>query len=81
MTFSCRFIVGTSVSTALSAHNIGLRDLIETAILSGDLPEIHLIAVSIKTIQNMRTTLSEEIQKTLPKISILVKELLEKISQ
>jgi len=67
--------------TALSAHDIGLRDLIETAILSGGLPEIHLIAVSIKTIQNMQTTLSEEIQKTLPKISILVKELLEKIFQ
>ncbi|MCF6271145.1 MAG: hydrogenase maturation protease [Melioribacteraceae bacterium] len=65
--------------TALSAHDIGLRDLIETAILSGGLPNINLITISIETIQNMQTTLSDEIEESLPHITTLVKEILEKL--
>ncbi len=65
--------------TALSAHDIGLRDLIETAILSGGLPNINLITISIETIQNMKTSLSIEIEKSLSEITSLVKELLEKL--
>jgi len=51
--------------TALSAHDIGLRDLIETAVLSGGLPKIILITISIEKIQNMVMTLSPEIEKSI----------------
>ena len=54
--------------TALSAHDIGLRDLIETAILSKGLPEIVLITVTIKEIQNMVVTLSPEIEAVVPTV-------------
>ncbi len=67
--------------TALSAHDIGLRDLIETAVLSGGLPNINLITVSIKTIQNMRTVLSPEIENSMPEVISLVKELLQKMRE
>ncbi len=38
---------------SLSAHNIGLKDLIESASLLGDLPKIFLVIISIKKIQNL----------------------------
>jgi len=53
---------------SLSAHDIGLRDLIECAELTRGLPNIYLITVSIETLQTGRTTLSELIQESLPKI-------------
>lgn len=42
----------------LSAHDIGLRDLLESATLIGELPSMHLITVSIGTDQPMSTGLS-----------------------
>ncbi|MDP1677196.1 MAG: hydrogenase maturation protease [Bacteroidota bacterium] len=61
----------------LSAHDIGLRDLIETAILSAPLPKIYLIVISIHEIRSMVTDLSLEIEQTIPKIVQIVKEILE----
>ncbi len=61
---------------ALSAHDIGLRDLIETAELLGKLPEIFLITVSINSVQNMQVELSPEIKEAIPKIKAKVKEIL-----
>ncbi len=60
----------------LSAHDIGLRDLIETAILTAPLPKIYLIVVSIHEIRSMVTDLSFEIEQTIPKIVQIVKEIL-----
>ncbi len=64
---------------ALSAHDIGLRDLIETAELLGELPEIHLITVSIDSIQNMQVELSPNVKKALPEIKEKVNEILKSI--
>ena len=65
---------------ALSAHDIGLRDLVETATLSGLLPEIHLITVSIAKVQPMVMELSGEIRNALPRIAEEVRRILNTIS-
>lgn len=64
---------------AMSTHDIGLKDVIEGLILLGKMPEVHLFAVSIETLQSQRIDLSPEIQKALnelePKIFQLIEEL------
>ncbi len=51
---------------SLGAHDIGLRDLIETAVLTRDLPRIFLVTVSIERIES-GTTLSPPVQLALDK--------------
>jgi hydrogenase maturation protease len=53
----------------LSAHDIGLRDLLETAQLLGPLPTLYLITVSIGELQEMSVELS-------PSVSGAVEEIL-----
>src|SRR5512142_3186062 len=42
----------------LTAHDIGLRDLVEAAALTGTLPRLLVVTVSIAAIQPMQTDLS-----------------------
>lgn len=53
---------------SLSAHDIGLRDLVETAALLGHLPEVHLVTVSIGEITPMCLTLSPPVEAVLPDV-------------
>ena len=58
----------------MSAHEIGLRDMIEAMSLMGNLPEIRLIVVSAADISEVGTDLSPEVQAVIPEIIQLVKE-------
>jgi hydrogenase maturation protease len=60
----------------LSAHDIGLRDLLESAALLGPLPRLFLITVSIKDLQTMSTELSPNIRGSLPAVVETVKNIL-----
>lgn len=51
---------------ALTAHDIGLRDLIESAALLGPLPDITLVTVSIQEIRPMETELSPPVAAAIP---------------
>jgi hydrogenase maturation protease len=62
---------------ALSAHDIGLRDLVESAALLGNLPETTLITISIDSLQNLSTDLTPLVQEALPGVSSMVKKVLE----
>jgi len=53
---------------ALSAHDIGLRDLIESTILTGKLPDIHLVTVSIADLNDMTTELTPEVNAAIPSV-------------
>lgn len=64
---------------SLSAHDIGLRDLIESAMLLGHLPPIQLIAVSIDRIQPMSTDLSPAVEHALPGVCREVRHVLAEI--
>ena len=65
---------------AMSTHDIGLKDLIDSASILGKLPPLHLIIVTIKTIQPMDLELSPEVALVLPDVYRQVLEVLEKIN-
>ena len=50
----------------LTAHDIGLKDLIESAALLGDLPRVDLITISIGELSSMSMELSEPVKAALP---------------
>jgi hydrogenase maturation protease len=53
---------------SLSAHDIGLRDLVEATALLGHLPDLHLVTVSIAEIAPMCLTLSPPVERAMPRI-------------
>ncbi|HXG00429.1 MAG TPA: HyaD/HybD family hydrogenase maturation endopeptidase [Bacteroidota bacterium] len=59
----------------LSAHDIGLRDLLETAQLLGSLPTLYLITVSIAEIQQMTMELSPPVAASLKAVERIVMEI------
>jgi hydrogenase maturation protease len=60
---------------ALTAHDIGLRDLIEAAVLSGPLPKIWLVTVSIAELQSMQTTMTPAVEAAIPEVVAQVRRL------
>jgi hydrogenase maturation protease len=66
----------TDLPKTLSAHDIGLRDLIESAALLGNLPKLYLLTVSIAGMQSMSITLSTPVEESLKRISEVVVSLL-----
>jgi hydrogenase maturation protease len=52
----------------LTSHEIGLKDLIESAELLGELPEINLITINIREINAIGIGISPELGKKLPEI-------------
>jgi hydrogenase maturation protease len=63
----------------LSAHEFGLRDLILHASVTGYLPELHLVAISVKNFQQMGMELSGEAKAAIPEAVRRIKELLKVI--
>lgn len=61
----------------LTAHDIGLKDLIESAALLGDLPRVDLITISIGELSSMSMELSEPVKAALPGVRSLVEVCLE----
>lgn len=64
---------------ALTAHDIGLRDLVEAAQLTGTLPAIDLVTVSIAEIRSMDLTLSAAVEAALPAVRDAVREALARV--
>ena len=56
----------------LTAHDIGLKDLLDAFYLTGDTPDVTLFAVSIPPLQDMRMGLSEPLKSAVPKIGEMV---------
>ncbi|HNV28725.1 MAG TPA: hydrogenase maturation protease [Cyclobacteriaceae bacterium] len=54
--------------SAMSTHEIGLKDLVEGLLLLGKLPDIHLFIMSIEKVQPLSTLLSPEIERSLPEL-------------
>lgn len=66
---------------ALSTHDVGLKDLLESLEILGRLPEIFLFTISIEKIDHMKLELTSAVEAALPlvkeKVLSLMKELLE----
>lgn len=60
----------------LSAHDIGLRDLLESAALLGPLPTLYLITVSIGRLQGMSVELSPAVRDAIPEVVRRAREIL-----
>jgi hydrogenase maturation protease len=63
---------------SLTAHDIGLKDLLESAALLGDLPEVDLITVSVGGLSSLTMELSPAVAAALPRIEHLVGKCLAK---
>ena len=63
----------------LSAHEIGLKDLLDACFLLGNMPEIFLIAISIKDFQEMGMELTPEVEMAIPDAIRHVKDLVERL--
>lgn len=57
---------------SLTAHDIGLKDLIESAALLGDLPRVDLITISVASLSSMSLELSEPVKAALPQVETMV---------
>ncbi len=63
----------------LSAHEIGLKDLLDSAILLGNMPKLYLVAVSVKDFQDMGMDLSADVEAAIPEVMKCVREIVEEI--
>jgi hydrogenase maturation protease len=61
---------------SLTSHDIGLRDLMQSAELLEDLPDIALITINIKELDEVKIGLTEEVNNVLPKVYDTVLEIL-----
>jgi hydrogenase maturation protease len=64
----------------LSAHEIGLKDLLDSAYLLGNMPQIHLVAISIKDFQEIGMEISPEIRRAIPVAKQRIKELIKTLN-
>ena len=55
--------------TALSVHDVGLKDMIEAVYLMGKVPDIHLFTISIKQLDPMTVGLNPKVKAALPKLT------------
>lgn len=65
---------------SLSAHDIGLKDMIESITIIDKLPEIFLITVTIKEIRSMYMELSEKVKDSVPDVIDKIRNLIEAIN-
>ncbi|MHB1037982.1 MAG: hydrogenase maturation protease [Pirellulales bacterium] len=61
---------------SLGAHDIGLRDLIESAALLGPLPKVHLVTVSVVDISMATTELTPPVRDALGEVIRAVRGIL-----
>ena len=64
----------TDYPKTLTAHDIGLKDLIDTFYLLGKSPDVTLFAVSISDLQDMTTEISPELTAIVPQVARMVLE-------
>jgi hydrogenase maturation protease len=53
--------------TALSVHDVGLKDMIEAIYIQDTIPDIHLVTISVDDILPMTLELSKEVEASVPK--------------
>ena len=63
----------TDFPPSLTAHDIGLRDLLDTFYLLGETPEVVLYAISIRFPQEIQYGLSAEVAAAVPEVADLIR--------
>lgn len=67
--------------TAMSTHDIGLRDMVNALQIMDKMPQIYLFVVSIESIQQQGIKLTSPIQSILPTLTRKVLQLAEAIQE
>ena len=65
----------------LSAHEIGLKDLLDAAFLLGNTPQIYLVTISVKDYQDMGIELSPEVSEAIPVAKKGIRELIKTLNR
>jgi hydrogenase maturation protease len=65
---------------ALSAHDIGLKDLVDSAAILEMLPKVILVTISVADLQPMQMTMSPEVEASLPEVEATVISLLASVA-
>jgi hydrogenase maturation protease len=65
--------------SALSVHDVGLKDMIEAVYLMDKVPEIYLFTVSIDRIDPMTVGLTNKVKKSVPKLIVKILDLAEEL--
>lgn len=65
----------TDFPPLMSAHEIGLRDMIEAMILTDSLPEIHLIVVSAANVSEVGMELTPNVKAAIPHVIRQIKDI------
>ncbi len=52
--------------SALSVHDVGLKDMVEAVYLMDQVPEIHLLTISIEELKPMTLELSQPVEASIP---------------
>ena len=66
----------TDFPPLMSAHEIGLKDMIDAMILTNDLPETHLIVISAANINEVGMELTPEVKAAIPEVIRTIRSLL-----
>ncbi len=66
--------------TVLSAHDVGLKDMIDALEFKNELPEITLITVSIHSIQPMSIYLTDPVHRSVSQVIKVLLHLVDKMS-
>lgn len=65
----------------MSAHEIGLKDMIDVMILTGDLPETHLIVISAANINEVGMELTPVVEASIPEVIRMIRELVQPMTE
>ncbi len=69
----------TDYPRLMSAHEIGLKDMIDAMIVQDHIPNIDLVIVSARDVQEIGMELSPPVEKALPKIMDTVNEIIQEL--
>ncbi len=67
--------------TALSVHDVGLKDMIEALYLQDKLPDLHIITISVTGIQPMTIEMTAEVEAAIPSAIKQILSLAKKLNQ
>lgn len=67
--------------TVLSAHDVGLKDMIDALEFKGELPKIILVTVTIYDMIPMTIKLTDEVQKSIPSLTTKILEIIEEMKK
>jgi hydrogenase maturation protease len=65
---------------SLGAHDIGLKDLIGAAALTGPLPEMTVVTISIEELKPMVLELSPDVAAAVPEVCGVIREMIGQIA-